>query len=286
MNAALEAELRMFAKHAIQPDGFVYARWNQWAYVNMTIHDQLPHYILCNYFQVVNTGDRQFLADVWPALNHVMAYVLRVDGMGMGMSADGLATTPTAHGLPGEDHADNWLDIINFGGKDAIINSYLVTALRAMAELATFLGGTHAATEAPKWRALHTKAVAAFNAQLWNESKGLYSDWIDTDGGRRNYFYVWQQFNAIEPSSGIANSSRARRMLTAIDGYYSDMGIRYNKTADELWCTPGPAALPLSTTARPLHTIVTLRDEVPRLPKRQRDGALGSWRCRRTTRRT
>jgi hypothetical protein len=32
----------LFAKFAIQPNGFVYARWNQWAYINMTIHDQLP----------------------------------------------------------------------------------------------------------------------------------------------------------------------------------------------------------------------------------------------------
>ena len=58
VHTALAAELRMFAKHAVQPNGFVYARWNQWAYINMTIHDQMPHYILCNYWQVVNTGDR------------------------------------------------------------------------------------------------------------------------------------------------------------------------------------------------------------------------------------
>ena len=76
----------------------------------MTIHEQMPHYILCNYWQVVNTGDREFLAEVWPALNHAMEYVLRGDGMGMGMGGpDGLATTPTAGGVPGESHADNWL---------------------------------------------------------------------------------------------------------------------------------------------------------------------------------
>ena len=41
--------------------------------------------------------------------------------------------------MPHEDHADKWLDIVNFGGKDAIINSYLATALGAMGEMATFL---------------------------------------------------------------------------------------------------------------------------------------------------
>ena len=229
----------MFAKHAVQPNGFVYARWNQWAYINMTIHDQMPHYILCNYWQVVNTGDKQFLLEVWPALNRAMAYVLRTGGAGgMGMGgADGLATTPTAGGLPGEDHADNWLDIVNFGGKDAIINSYLVTALNAMAEMATFLGGVHAG-EAARWQDLHAKAAASFNQQLWNESASLYSDWIDVKGFKRNYFYVWQQFNAIDPASKIANTSRAVRMLHSIDEHYTAIRSRYNKTAAELWCTP------------------------------------------------
>ena len=57
-------------------------------------------------------------------------------------------------------------------------------------------------------------------------------------GGRRNYFYVWQQFNAIDPASGIANSSRAAAMMTTIDSYLAAMRARYNKTQDELWCTP------------------------------------------------
>ena len=239
VHSALASELRMFARFAIQPNGFVYARWNQWAYINMTIHDQLPHYILCNYYQVMNTGDKAFLEEVWPALQQAMAYVLRGGGRGMGMADDPfhLATTPTAGGLPGEASPDNWLDIVNFGGKDAIINSYLITALRAMAEMADFLGGQHAA-EAGKWRVLHAKAVAGFNSQFFNESAGLYSDWIDTQGRRRNYFYVWQQFNSIDPASGITNTSRASQMLAVIDRYYSDMRDRYNKTVDELWCTP------------------------------------------------
>eukprot|EP00040_Diaphanoeca_grandis_P036193 m.229955 g.229955 ORF g.229955 m.229955 type:complete len:865 (+) comp33566_c0_seq2:111-2705(+) len=236
VHSALAAELRMFAQYAIQPNGFVFARWNQYAYINMTIHDQMPHFVLAIYWQVLNTGDKEFLTDVWPALNKVMGYVLRA-GQGMNMSADSLATTPTANGLPHEDHADNWLDIVNFGGKDAIINSYLTSALNAMAELATFLGGDHGA-ESQKWRDLHTRAVAAFNEQFWNETAGLYSDWIDTDGGRRNYFYVWQQFNAIDPTSGLTNSTRAARMLQSIDGYYDVMKTRYNKTEDDLWCTP------------------------------------------------
>ena len=119
LHDALGTELRMFAKCAVQPNGFVYARWNQGSYINMTIHDQMPHYVLCNYWHVVNTGDREFLAAVWPALSKAMAYVLRGGGQGMGMNAsdtEAMATTPTAGGVPGEDHADNWLDIVRDKG--------------------------------------------------------------------------------------------------------------------------------------------------------------------------
>ena len=241
VHSALASELLMFAEHAVQDNGFIYARWNQGAYINMTIHDQMPHFILANYYQVVNTGDKAFLAAVWPALNKAMGYVLRGGGRGMGMgssSGDGLATTPTAGGVPGEDHADNWLDIVNFGGKDAIINTYLITALNAMAEMAIFLGGENATSEAAAWQRLHAKAAASFEQQFWNASASLYSDWIDIRGGRRNYFYVWQQFNAIDRSSGLVNASRAKQMLASIDRYTAEIRVRYNKTEDELWCTP------------------------------------------------
>ena len=65
----------------------------------------MPHFVLAFYYHTVNTGDRHFLAEVWPVLNRVMEYVLRSPavGVGMGMAAAGVATTPCASGLP---HAD------------------------------------------------------------------------------------------------------------------------------------------------------------------------------------
>ena len=67
---------------------------------------------------------------------------------------------------------------------------------------------------------------------------GLYSDWIDTAGDRRNYFYVWQQFNAIDPASGLTTRAQAAAMIRKIDDYLAAMRTRYNKTQEELWCTP------------------------------------------------
>ena len=42
----------------------------------------------------------------------------------------------------------------------------------------------------------------------------------------------------MDPASKITNTTRANRMLENIDGYYAAMRTRYNKSTDELWCTP------------------------------------------------
>ena len=236
VHSAMKSQLLMFAQHAQKSNGFIFPRWDGHSWEDGCIHDQMAHFILAYYYHVRNTGDKEFLLRVWPSLNRAMEYVLGPDGMGMG-GREGLATTPCASGLPHANTADNWFDIVNFGGKDAVINSYLVTALSKMEEMAEYLGGVHAG-ESGKWQRLHRAAVSSFNTQLWNASVGLYSDWIDTAGGRRNYFYVWQQFNAIDPASGIANSSRAAAMMATIDRFYGDIRARYNKTQTELWCTP------------------------------------------------
>eukprot|EP01051_Picozoa_sp_SAG22_P007700 SAG22_NODE_551_length_9178_cov_3.565371_2_plen_939_part_00 len=235
VHAAMNAQLRMFARHAQQDNGFIFPRWDGHQWENGCIHDQMPHFVLAYYYHIRNTGDRTFLAEVWPVLSRAMAYVLHADGMRMG--ADGVATTPCASGLPHANVADNWMDIVNFGGQDAIINSYLVTALSKMAEMADWMGGQYA-VEAPTWASMHAKAAKAFNDRFLNESAGLYSDWIDTGGGRRNYFYLWQQFNAIDPASGLTTQTQAAAMIRKIDEYLASMRTRYNKTQDELWCTP------------------------------------------------
>jgi hypothetical protein len=232
-HAALQRELGMFAANAVRADGYVYPRWGFDAYDTMPIHDQLGHFVLAYYYHAVNTGDRSFAASAWPAVLRAIAYVNDT----MLFDATGLANTPApASGLPNSQAADNWFDIVNFGGRDAIVNAMVCSALNASAQMAVWLDD---AAHAAALEAMHLRCVNTFNALFWNESLGLYADWIDTADQKRFYGYIWQQALAADPLSGIASPARAAAMAATVTARLAEIKIEYNKTAaDELWCAP------------------------------------------------
>ena len=229
-HAALQSELAMFAAHGVCADGYVFPRWGYDAYTTMPIHDQLGHFILAFFHHAVNTGDRAFAAASWPAVLSAIFYINTT----MNFSTTDLANTPApATGLPNSQAADNWFDIVNFGGRDAIVNAYICSALNASAQLAAWLD------DAPNAAALadmHRRCITAFNGLFWNESTSLYGDWVDTAGAKRNYGYVWQQAISADPLSGIADVSRAAAMAAAVSARLAEIRVQYNKPG--LWCAP------------------------------------------------
>lgn len=78
--------------------------------------------------------------------------------------------------------------------------------------------------------------VKAYNDWYWDESTSMYHDWIDKNNVKRNYFYVWHNFLAIE--FGIANSTQSSLILNTADSLYAGIRTKYNVTAEQLWCTP------------------------------------------------
>ena len=182
--------------------------------------------------RAINTGDVASTRAAWPALMAAVSYIENV----MHLGTDGLATTPApATGLPRSDVADNWFDIVSFGGRDAIVNAYVCAGLNGTALLAAWIGDS---ANAMRLTALHARCVVAYNALFWNESLSLYGDWTDTAGRTRYYGYIWQQAVASDPLSGIANASRAARMATVVEARLAEVHIQYNKSATELWCAP------------------------------------------------
>jgi hypothetical protein len=154
----------------------------------------------------------------------------------MRFAQDGLATTPgPATGLPNSQTAGNWFDIVNFGGQDAITNALICQGLNATALLVGWLGDSANATALA---AMHARCAATYNAVLWNDTLGLYGDWVDTEGTKRYYGYIWQQALAADPLAGIANASRAARMAGAVLTRLDALRAEYNKTETELWCAP------------------------------------------------
>jgi hypothetical protein len=227
---ALQTELELFAKHGVRADGYVYPRWGYDSYTTMPIHDQLGHFILAFFFHSINTGDRAFAASTFPAVLSAVSYINST----MNFSTTDLANTPApASGLPNSQAADNWFDIVNFGGRDAIVNAYICSAFNASAQIAAWLD------DAPNAAALadmHRRCVAAFNALFWNETLSLYGDWVDTAGQKRFYGYIWQQAIAADPLSGIADAPRAAAMASAVTARLGEIRVQYGKPG--LWCAP------------------------------------------------
>lgn len=229
---ALQQELALFAQFAVRGDGFVYPRFQYNSYSAMPIHDQIGHFLCAFYWHAVNTGNASFIASVWPVLMRVVSYVNTT----MLFSLDGIATTPPpASGLPNQDVAGNWFDIIDFGGRDAIVNAYICQALNATAQLAAWIGDSGNAT---RLAAMHETCVQTYNAVFWNATLGIYGDWVDTAGNARFYGYIWQQALATDPLAGIANSTRAASIASVVQARWAALLTEYNKTSDELWCAP------------------------------------------------
>ena len=241
VHAAAAAQLSFILANSVNVSGRVAARWdvvggNAW----MGIIDQMPNVLLMAYYHAVNTNDSAQVREWMPQLDRIAGY-MRAPAPGMDIDATLLLTNnePQCDGRANVSCADNWLDDVRFGFRDAIVGVYAVEAFRALGDLKLLVGDGDGAQE---YYDLHAKMVDAFNAFYWVEDPelcagcGYYSDWVDIQGNARKYLYVWQQFAAIE--FGVANSTQAAAILASADALYADVRAAYNKTEAQLWCTP------------------------------------------------
>lgn len=183
------------------------------------------------YFAATSSGDMAWLASLRPALDAVAAYI---GAHGLNASASPSVFVSPASGLAdGGKHASNWFDIILFGHLDAYIAVHAVWAMGCLAEIYTALGDTAAAADAA---ALHTRAVADFNAVFWNATSRSYTDWIDVNGRARNYFYVDIAFTAI--IAEVADASQAAALLDHYDERLASIYSEFNVTPGAIWSAP------------------------------------------------
>eukprot|EP01051_Picozoa_sp_SAG22_P005642 SAG22_NODE_341_length_11992_cov_180.308753_3_plen_180_part_00 len=78
-------------------------------------------------------------------------------------------------------------DTIAFGHNDGFVASLAVQAFGAIAEMKTQLGDAAGAAAAA-----HTfgRGAAAYTRVYWSEEYGVFSDWVDASGRRRDYFFT------------------------------------------------------------------------------------------------
>ena len=111
--------------------------------------------------------------------------------------------------------------------------------MRAVSELKAWLGDLAGAAE---YAALHGRMATAFSKTYWVEDSalcigcGYFHDWVDATGRARSYFYVWQNFFAIE--AGIASEAQGIAIIKSADALYAQVRAKYNVTNATLWCTP------------------------------------------------
>ena len=108
-----------------------------------------------------------------------------------------------------------------------------VWAMQCLAEIYTALGDGAAAARAT---AVHAQAVVDFNSVFWDASRQQYSDWIDTAGARRSYFYVDIAFVAV--LAGVADPTRSAALLDHYDARLQEIYVTLNVTPGSIWSAP------------------------------------------------
>jgi len=131
---------------------------------------------------------------------------------------------PASTGIPGQGTGAricNWWDVVSCGGYDAFINALTYPGLRDMAAMHRAAGNLQAAE---RYRRAAERLRAAFNELFWDEAAGRYISWVDTAGGRHDYFFT--SVNLIAAAEGIADGQRRRRILESIRARLDEIGYR------------------------------------------------------------
>jgi hypothetical protein len=197
--------------------------------------DATPLYLLLVARYLAWSGDRDFVASVWPRVERAFAYCLSTD-----TDADGLIENARiGHG---------WIESGPLGG--AKVTMYLVAvwhaALRGLARSAEVLGHDRLAAEC--W-ARAARVTDAIEQRFYDEPSGRYALDLREDG-----LITWTQtaLQAVPVALGAANPVRAKRFLEELAGpaFSTGWGVRMLAVTDPLFTQAGYH----SGTVWPLYT--------------------------------
>lgn len=133
-----------------------------------------------------------------------------------------LYKAPNSTGKPGFGNGAyvcNWWDVVACGGYDAFINALTYPGLRDLALMEEAAGN---AITAKRYAQAAERHRQAFNDLFWDEAEGRYISWVDTDGGRHDYFFT--ATNLIAAYEQIADADRRKRIIGSIDARLAEIG--------------------------------------------------------------
>jgi non-lysosomal glucosylceramidase len=175
-------------------NGYFLHDTNRWKDLN-------PKFVLQIYRDYVATGDAQFVADVWPAVETAMAYAARFD-----RDRDGL--------IENDGEPDQTYDTWPVSGPSAYTGGLALASLEAGAALADLLGKVELAGQ---YRATLARGRPAYQQKLWN---GRYFNY-DSSRSRHNDSVMADQLAGhwYARASGlpdVVEPGQARRALAEI----------------------------------------------------------------------
>lgn len=135
-----------------------------------------------------------------------------------------LYRSPNSTGIPTPGNGAyicNWWDVVACGGYDAFTNALTYAALRDLGAMERAAGN---AASGERYAAQAKRLKQSFNELFWDDEAGRYVSWVDTRGGRHDYFFTGT--NLIAAAEDIADAPRRRRILDSIDKRLGELGYR------------------------------------------------------------
>lgn len=215
---------KMLVGIPVEKSGYVWVSENEEKHLGHTRHyDVAPIYISAVSYYVLMTRDLAFLDRKDPGTGEPVRSKLQramrmlTDDLG---GDDGLITLkdPELQGMP-ESKSSNYWDSWPFGHKDADMNAHYYEALGYYADLLEVLG-EH--TEAVRFRKLRVTIKDEFNKAFWDDAAGRYIGWIDKNGKRIDFGFVFLNLKIL--AIGLATPGHAVKVMDWIDGRRTVVG--------------------------------------------------------------
>lgn len=197
-HTAMEQCLRFYA--AMQGDnGFI--RWISPSLVAFDAENNTTYWVDQVWRHYQWTGDRQFVRDMWPAVQKAVAWMRATNDA----DGDGLF----------RDKYEFWnCDSNGKGPKAAAPSAMSWAMLDRAAHMAAIVGDAKAEAE---YRALAEKTHTAMFRELWNEKEGRLGS-IGSDGIWRGHPQHWEEF--LASNAGLLNADQSRSAMRWIASHY------------------------------------------------------------------
>lgn len=184
-------------------------------------------FINCVYLYVEQSGDRAFLEEAYPVMEHIISWYRRGTDYGIHMDEDGLVMA--GEGL---DQV-TWMDV-RVGdilptprhGKPVEVNAYWYNALRIMEKVSAGLG------KPGDYGAMAEKARESFRNRFWMEEKHCLKDVVS--GGKADNQIRCNQIWAVSlPFTMLDREQELQVVETVFEKLYTPYGLRTLEPEDE-----------------------------------------------------